>query len=62
MVQVENEVSTFLKMMDEVYAVFGLEYSLALSTRPEGFLGELDLWDQAEKALEQSLNKSGAPP
>ena len=61
-VQVEDEVTAFLKMLDEVYAVFGLQYSLALSTRPEGYLGELALWDQAEKALEDALNKTGAPP
>lgn len=61
-VQVRAEVSSFLKMLGEVYAVFGLEYSLALSTRPEGYLGELELWDKAEKALEESLNDSGAAP
>eukprot|EP00892_Ulva_mutabilis_P000666 jgi/Ulvmu1/105/UM001_0109.1 len=56
---VKGEVSSFLKMLGEVYEVFGLEYSLALSTRPEGYLGELELWDKAEKALEESLNECG---
>ena len=46
-------------MLDEVYTVFGLEYKMALSTRPEGYLGELSLWDQAEGALEQALNDAG---
>lgn len=59
-VQVQAEVSSFLKMLGEVYKVFGLEFSLALSTRPEGYLGELELWDKAEKALEDSLNDCGA--
>ncbi len=36
----------FLRMLDEVYGVFGLEYSMALSTRPEGYLGELDMWNK----------------
>lgn len=61
-VQVKAEVSSFLKMLGEVYKVFGLEYSLALSTRPEGYLGEIELWEKAEKALEESLNDCGSPP
>jgi hypothetical protein len=39
--QVMSEVTSFLKMMDEVYTIFGLDYTMALSTRPEGYLGEL---------------------
>jgi threonyl-tRNA synthetase len=58
--QVKAEVISFLKMLDEVYSVFSLEYSFALSTRPEHYLGEVDLWDQAEKALEEALNANGA--
>lgn len=34
-----DEVKAFLKMLDEVYGVFGLDYTMALSTRPEGYLG-----------------------
>jgi hypothetical protein len=45
-VQVMAEVQTFLKMLHEVYTVFGLDYSMALSTRPEGYLGELELWNK----------------
>ena len=59
MLQVEAEVTSFLKMLDEVYAIFGLEYSMALSTRPEGYLGEVPLWDQAEAALTDALKKTG---
>jgi hypothetical protein len=59
-VKVEYEVTQFLKMLDEVYQIFGLEYTMALSTRPEGYLGELELWNKAEKALEDALNKVGA--
>jgi hypothetical protein len=57
---VKGEISSFLKMLGEVYQVFGLDYSLALSTRPEGYLGEIELWNQAEAALKESLNDSGA--
>ena len=49
----------YLKMMGEVYDIFGLDYKMALSTRPEGYLGELEVWNQAEKALEEALNETG---
>jgi threonyl-tRNA synthetase len=57
--QVMSEVQSFLKMLDEVYATFGLDYTMALSTRPEGYLGELELWNKAEAALEEALNSTG---
>ena len=54
-----KEVSAVLEMLSEVYAVFGLTYKLALSTRPEGYLGQLDQWDKAEAALTDALNRTG---
>ncbi len=57
--QVMAEVTSFLKLLSEVYATFGLEYTMALSTRPEGYLGELDLWNKAEAALTEALNSTG---
>lgn len=43
----------------QVYEVFGLQYRMALSTRPEKYMGELDQWAKAEAALEQALNATG---
>ena len=48
-----------LDMLAEVYEVFGLTYKLALSTRPEGYLGTLEMWDRAEAALTDALNNTG---
>ncbi len=53
------EVSSFLRMMEEVYNVFGLQYKMALSTRPDDYMGELEQWDKAEAALTDALNASG---
>ena len=53
------EVSSFLRMMEEVYTVFGLQYKMALSTRPDDYMGELEQWDKAEAALTEALNASG---
>ena len=54
--QIEQEVSAYLRMFAEVYGTLGLDYELALSTRPEGFLGEVSDWDKAESDLERVLN------
>lgn len=41
--------------------MFGLSYEANLSTRPEGFLGDIALWDKAEAALTSALNAFGKP-
>lgn len=54
-----QEVSSCLRMLDEVYAVFGLTYKAALSTRPDSYLGSLEQWDAAESALKAALDATG---
>ena len=38
-----------LDFLKAVYQIFGFTFSLKLSTRPEKFLGEVAIWDDAEK-------------
>ena len=38
-----------LGFLKDVYEVFGFTFSLCLSTRPEKYLGEVAVWDEAEK-------------
>lgn len=58
--QIETEIGRALAMIETAYCVFGLgEYRLALSTRPEGFVGTLDVWEQAEEGLKKALERSG---
>jgi threonyl-tRNA synthetase len=45
--------------MSSVYGIFGFEFTLELSTRPENFLGELAVWDKAEASLKEALDKFG---
>ena len=59
--QIMDEVMNFLDFMDYCYKVFGFEYELYLSTRPEKMLGSSELWDMAEAALTEALNKFGKP-
>jgi len=46
-------------MVQEVYADFGFEdYHVELSTRPERYVGTIDMWDRAEEDLEAALKKT----
>lgn len=54
--QIEQEVTAYLNMFYEVYSTLGLDYDLALSTRPKDFLGEISTWDEAESALIKCLD------
>uniref|UniRef100_A0A674KCT7 threonine--tRNA ligase n=1 Tax=Terrapene triunguis TaxID=2587831 RepID=A0A674KCT7_9SAUR len=61
MEQIEEEMKGCLNFLKTVYAVFGFTFQLHLSTRPENFLGEVEIWDHAEKQLQNSLNDFGEP-
>jgi threonyl-tRNA synthetase len=56
-----QEVLGCLNFLDYVYGIFGFKFELELSTRPEDKLGDDALWDQAEGALAEALNKFGKP-
>lgn len=53
--QVRDEVSHYLKFMKSVYDIFGFEYRLHLSTRPEKYIGDVEVWDRAEEMLTEAL-------
>nr|GEY89164.1 threonine--tRNA ligase, mitochondrial 1-like [Tanacetum cinerariifolium] len=59
--QIKEEVKSVLEFIDYAYGVFGFTYELKLSTRPEKYLGDLETWDKAEKALADALNEFGKP-
>ena len=55
--QILSEVSDFIDLLFEVYRDFGFEEVLVkLSTRPDKRVGADELWDKAEKSLEDALN------
>ena len=55
--QILDEVSAFIDLLFEVYRDFGFEEVLVkLSTRPEQRVGADELWDKAERSLEDALN------
>ncbi|CAH0479382.1 unnamed protein product [Peronospora belbahrii] len=55
--QIQKEVLDFLTFMKYVYDVFGIEFNLELSTRPEKAMGELEQWERAEKQLAAALDE-----
>ncbi|KAF9106814.1 threonyl-tRNA synthetase [Mortierella sp. GBA35] len=59
--QVGQEMDATLDFLQHVYGIFGFEFSLALSTRPEKYLGKIEDWDIAEQHLADALNRFGRP-
>jgi len=58
--QLDGELAQFIAMTREVYGVFGFDrVEVTLQTRPEKFLGRLELWDAAEAALRRALEQAG---
>jgi threonyl-tRNA synthetase len=57
--QIASEVEALLRLIQGIYQDFGLSYTAKLSTRPEKFIGEIALWDRAEGALKEGLEKAG---
>jgi len=55
--QIKAEISGALDFMKYVYQIFGYEFKLELSTRPEKYLGEIEVWNNAERQLELVLNE-----
>jgi threonyl-tRNA synthetase len=59
--QIQQEVIGQLEFLEYIYKIFGFEYELYLSTKPEKALGSNELWEQAEKGLADALNQFGKP-
>ena len=58
--QIEEEVIRLINFIDRMYKIFGLTYDIELSTRPEEkYIGDLEIWNKSEKALQEACNKSG---
>ena len=55
--QLEEEISKVVDLVDLIYSKFKFEYSIELSTRPEKRIGSDEIWDKAEKALKNVLDK-----
>ncbi len=59
--QIEEEISRAIVLIDHIYSVFGFEYKIELSTRPEDSMGSEELWNQAEQSLRSVLDSRSIP-
>lgn len=55
--QIAWEIKNILEIAKYMYSVFGLEYQLTLSTRPDDFMGDINLWNKAEDELKEVLDE-----
>jgi threonyl-tRNA synthetase len=59
--QVESEIQGVLDFVFEVMGIFGFQYEVELSTRPEKSIGSDAEWELANNALHNALNAKGIP-
>ena len=55
--QIGSEIKSIVEIASKMYSIFGLEYQLTLSTRPEDFMGEVETWNRAEADLRKVLDE-----
>lgn len=57
--QIASVITECLDFVSTVYNTLGFTYRVVLSTRPEAYMGDLSLWDNAESELKESLQRQG---
>ncbi len=53
--QISDEIKGVVRLIDEVYSMFGFKYHVELSTRPEDSIGSDAEWDMATDGLKNAL-------
>ncbi|POW00412.1 hypothetical protein PSTT_13152 [Puccinia striiformis] len=59
--QIDSEMAGIFDLLKTVYGMLGFTYKLKLSTRPDNYIGELEVWNEAEKRLALALDKFVGP-
>ena len=59
--QIFDEIKNCMGFLDDVYKLFGFDYEVFLSTRPDKFMGDLELWIEAEQNLSKALDAMTIP-
>jgi threonyl-tRNA synthetase len=55
--QIKDEIKDIISIADEIYTTFGVTYRAELSTRPDDFMGDIEVWNQAEADLKEILTE-----
>lgn len=59
--QIEREIVGIIKLIERIYAQFGFEYSVELSTMPENHMGDVETWNMATESLKNALDSIRLP-
>ena len=57
--QIKDEIINVVNLIDRFYHIFGFEYSIELSTRPEDSMGSEEDWEVATNSLKEALESIG---
>lgn len=55
--QIKDEVLDIISIADEIYKTFGVTYRAELSTRPDDYMGDIEVWNRAEADLKEILDE-----
>ncbi len=55
--QVGSEIKDIIEIAKYLYGIFGLDFELTLSTRPDDYMGDIELWNKAEANLREVLDE-----
>ena len=55
--QIGSEIKDIIEIAKYLYGIFGLDFELTLSTRPDDFMGDIELWNEAEANLRAVLDE-----
>ncbi|MCR4588434.1 MAG: threonine--tRNA ligase [Lachnospiraceae bacterium] len=55
--QIKDEILDIISIADEIYKTFGVTYRAEFSTRPDDFMGDIEVWNKAEAALKEILDQ-----
>jgi len=57
--QIESEIIRLINFIDRIYSIFNLTYSIELSTRPDKYIGDIEVWNKCEQTLMDAVKKTG---
>lgn len=57
--QIKDEIKGVITLADKIYSVFGFDYHIELSTKPENAMGSDEVWERATTALREALEELG---
>ncbi len=57
--QIKDEIIGVIELTDYLYSIFGFEYRVELSTKPENSMGSDEDWETATNALREALEEKG---